>query len=90
MSYEPQSAEPPSMESIDMTMFNPIFVHCAEQEMQKRGDKKEGQGKQKEKKKRAKVVMLFEDDEGMALVNTPQQGVDKRQGQGQSAQNEAL
>ena len=77
VSYEPQSAEPPSAESVDMTTFNPVFVHRAEQETQKRGDKKEGQGKQKENKKRAKVIVSFEDDEGAALVIAPQQVADK-------------
>ena len=72
-----------------MTTFNPVFVHRAEQETRKRGDKKEARGRQKENKKRAKVIVSFEDDEGAALVIAPQQAADKRQGQGQSAQNEA-
>ena len=77
VSYEPRSAERPSAASVDMTTFKPVFVPRAERETQKRGDKKEGRGKEKENKRRAKAIVSFEDDEGAALVIAPQQAADK-------------
>ena len=78
VSYEPRSAERPSAESVDMTTFKPVFIPRAERETQKRNDKKDGRGKDKENKKRAKAIVSFEDDdEGATLVIAPQQAADK-------------
>lgn len=77
-SYEPRSAERPSAESnVDMTTFKPVFVPRAERETQKRNDKKDGRGKDKDnnKKRVKKAIVSFEDDEegAAALVIAPQQ-----------------
>ena len=71
VSYEPRSSERSRAESVDMTTFKPVFVPRAEREMQTRGDKRDGRGK--DSKKRAKVIVSFEDDddEGAALVIAP-------------------
>jgi G patch domain-containing protein 1 len=75
-SYEPRSAEGPSADPVDMATFKPVFVPRAERETQKRNDKKDGRGKDKDdKKKRVKAIVSFEDDEegAAALVIAPQQ-----------------
>ena len=71
VSYEPRSSERSRAESVDMTTFKPVFVPRAERETQTRGDKRDGRGK--DGKKRAKVIVSFEDDddEDAALVIAP-------------------
>ena len=74
--YEPRSVSrpPASLEIVDTATFKPVFVRRAEREMQKAtGDKKDGTSRGKDNKKRAaKAIISFEEDEGAALVIAPQ------------------
>jgi G patch domain-containing protein 1 len=73
--YEPQSADrpPASMAIVDTATFKPTFVPRAERETQKTtGDKRDGTSRGKDNKKRAaKAIVSFEEDEGAALVIAP-------------------
>ena len=78
--YEPQSVDrtPAAMAIVDTATFKPTFVPRAERETQKTtGDKRDGSSRGKDNKKRAaKAIISFEEDEGAALVIAPQ-AVDK-------------
>jgi G patch domain-containing protein 1 len=76
--YEPQSADRPSagMAIVDTATFKPTFVPRAERETQKKkttGGKRDGTSRGKDNRKRAaKAIVSFEEDEGAALVIAPQ------------------
>ena len=75
--YEPQSVDrpPAGMAIVDTATFKPTFVPRAERETQKKttGDKRDGTSRGKDSKKRAaKAIVSFEEDEGAALVIAPQ------------------
>jgi G patch domain-containing protein 1 len=73
--YEPRSVDrpPTGMVIVDTATFKPTFVRRAERETQKTtGDKKDGTSRGKDNKKRtAKAIVSFEEDEGAALVIAP-------------------
>ena len=71
--YEPQP--PAGTETVDITTFKPVFVPRAEREMQKASDKRDGRGK--DKKRRARAIVSFGEDEGTALVIAPQTDKDE-------------
>lgn len=74
--YKPQSVDRPpgGMVIVDTATFKPVFVPRAERETQKTtGDKRDGTSRGKDNKKRAaKAIVSFEEDEGAALVIAPQ------------------
>jgi len=75
--YEPRSVDrpPTGMVNVDTATFKPVFVPRAERETQKKttGDKRDGTSRGKDNKKRtAKAIVSFEEDEGAALVIAPQ------------------
>ena len=74
--YEPQSVSrpPAGMVIVDTATFKPVFVPRAERETQKtKGDKRDGTSRGKDNKKRAaKAIVSFEEDESAALVIAPQ------------------
>jgi G patch domain-containing protein 1 len=74
--YEPRSVDrpPAGMEIVDTTTFKPVFVHRAGREtLKSTRDKRDGPGRGKDDKKRtAKAIVSFEEDEGAALVIAPQ------------------
>ena len=70
--YEPHRPPPASMEIVDTATFKPVFVRRAERETEKKtmgGDKNRGKDN---KKRAAKAMLSFEEDEGAALVIAPQ------------------
>ena len=73
--YEPRSVDrpPTGMVTVDTATFKPTFVPRAERETQKtKGDKRDGTSRGKDNKKRAaKAIVSFEEDEGAALVIAP-------------------
>jgi G patch domain-containing protein 1 len=76
--YEPRSVErpPAGMVMVDTATFKPVFVPRAEREREAQkttGDKRDGSSRGKDNKKRAaKAIVSFEEDEGAALVIAPQ------------------
>ena len=76
-SYEPKSTDrpPTGTETVDTATFKPVFVPRAERETQKASDKRDGRGK--DKKKRSRAIVSFEEDEGAALVIAPQADKEK-------------
>lgn len=79
--YKPQSVDrpPAGMVMVDTATFKPVFVPRAERETQKTtGDKRDGRSRGKDNKKRAaKAIVSFEEDESAALVIAPQATADK-------------
>ncbi|KAH9066795.1 hypothetical protein EDB87DRAFT_1588266 [Lactarius vividus] len=80
--YEPKTVDRPAAgsETVDIATFKPIFVPRAERKTQKSkdNDKDKKYGRGKDKKKRVKSIVSFEDDEeGAALVIAPQAEKDK-------------
>jgi G patch domain-containing protein 1 len=73
LTYEPRSVDRPPA-SVDTATFKPIFVPRAERKTKKTtGDKRDGTSRGKDNKKRtAKAIVSFEEDEGAALVIAPQ------------------
>jgi G patch domain-containing protein 1 len=71
--YEPRSVDRPPA-GIDTATFKPVFVPRAERETQKTtGDKRDGTSRGKDNKKRAaRAIVSFEEDDGAALVIAPQ------------------
>ena len=76
--YEPQSLDraPAGVVVVDTATFKPTFVRRAERETTQKttkGDKRDGTSRGKDNKKRAaKAIVSFEEDEGAALVIAPQ------------------
>jgi G patch domain-containing protein 1 len=74
--YEPQSVDrpPAGTVTVDTATFKPTFVPRAERETKKtKGDKRDGTSRGKDNKKRvARAIVSFEEDEGAALVIAPQ------------------
>jgi G patch domain-containing protein 1 len=66
---------PATTETVDTATFKPVFVPRAERETQKASDKRDGRGK--DKKKRPRAIVSFEEDEGAALVIAPRADKDK-------------